>query len=148
MWFNSGFYYCMFFWVKNTNHLYSFTVFLFFLEGRGAFFFDPPPPPPHFLRLRFLPFYKTLTPLFPQSRRWKNGEPGGRKRTIVAYLIAIVPRLQQGYFTNLWWEGQRFFLEVENWGCCCPRDQKSLYFSPPCQFVPVRIMDPFLRTKY
>ena len=40
----------MFFWVKNTNHLYSFTAFFFFwgggggvLGGKNAF----PPPPPH-----------------------------------------------------------------------------------------------------
>ena len=59
-----------FFWIKNTNHVYSFTVFFFFLEGGGGRFgggknaFCPPPPtfltggqlppppaPPHFRRL-------------------------------------------------------------------------------------------------
>ena len=28
----------MFFWVKNTNHVYSFTAFSFFLEGGGGAF--------------------------------------------------------------------------------------------------------------
>ena len=41
-----------FFWIKNTNHVYSFTVFFFFfLEGGGGRFWGAKmrfAPPPHF----------------------------------------------------------------------------------------------------